>query len=236
MATTTTVAWYDLIPEVPELPEDALQQDDTIMHLFSVLTARYSDNAYVLVSGQTNVIYNSAVPGSFVSPDCYVVFGVDVDLIRRERRSYRIDEWGVAPAFVAEVASASTAGRDLGDKRRIYARMGAQEYWRFDKAGEHYGEPLAGERLIDGEYQPCERYEDETGVVWQRSEALGVDFCWGLDEQGHTGFQMRDTATGRWLNTLAEAERRIEAERDARQAAEARVAELEAKIRRLRGE
>ena len=30
--------------------------------------------------------------------------------------------------------------------------MGAQEYWRLDRMGDNYGEPLVGERLVDGEY------------------------------------------------------------------------------------
>jgi len=269
-STTTTVAWYDLIPEAPEPPEDGMQQDDTIMYLFSVLSAHYADDPSVLVSEQTNVIYNSAVPGSFVSPDCYVVFGVPDDrMIKRNRRSYRVDEWDALPAFVAEVASASTARRDLNEKREIYAQMGVQEYWRFDAfGGEYYGEPLVGERLVDGEYRRIEQHDEPDGSVWSRSEVLRVDFWCITDADGYTEFRLKDADSGEWLNSLRDeqearrqeqearrqeqearlmerrnAERRLAAEqlarfeeRQSRLAAEARVAELEAELKRLRGE
>ena len=116
-----------------------MQQADIILYIMSLLWVRYKNVPGVLVSEQTNVIYDSEVPGSFVVPDGYVVFGVDTETIKMYRRSYRIDEWGVAPAFVLEVASESTARRDLTEKRALYARMGVAEYWRLDRHG-FYGE------------------------------------------------------------------------------------------------
>ena len=218
--------WYDLIGD-PEQPEDAMQQDDTIHDVMSVLKARYENDADVLWSNQTNVIYDSAVPGSVVAPDGYIVFGVDANAIKRDRRSYRIDEWGVAPGFVLEVASESTASRDLGEKREIYAGMGAREYWRLDRTGDIYGEPLVGERLVDGEYVAFELHTEPNGDIWSRSEVLGVDFYCRV-EGGLGRFLLRDSATGEWLNTLAE-------ERAARRAAEAKVQELQAELDRLGG-
>ena len=92
-------------------------------------------------------MYDSDTPGSVVAPDGYIVFGVDVGTIKRDRRSYRIAEWGPPPAFVLEVASESTASRDLNEKRDIYARMQAQEYWRLDRRGAYYGENLWSARV-----------------------------------------------------------------------------------------
>ncbi len=258
--TTTTVPWYDLIPDVPEPPEDGMQQNDTTIHLNAILMARYANDPDVLVAGPaTNVIYNSEVPGSVIVPDCYVVFGVpDERMIKRDRRSYRVDEWDAVPAFVAEVASPSTASRDLNEKRDIYAQMGVQEYWRFDiTGGEYYGEPLVGERLVDGEYRRIDQHDEPDGSVWSRSDVLGVDFWCIPDSDGYTEFRLKDTVSGEWLNTLIEAEQarfaaeqarlveretrlaaeaRAEQELTARQTAEERAAELEAELRRLRGE
>ncbi len=258
--TTTTVPWYDLIPDVPEPPEDGLQQDHTITVIKSILMARYANDPSVLIAGPaTNVIYDSEVPGSVIVPDCYVVFGVpDERMIKRDRRSYRIDEWDAVPAFVAEVASRSTARRDLNEKRDIYAQMGVQEYWRFDAfGGEYYGEPLVGERLVDGEYRRIEQHDEPDGSVWSRSEVLGVDFWCIPDSDVYTEFRLKDAVSGEWLNTLADAEQaRLTAEhssliaeqdrlveREARLAAEARAEqeraarlELEDELRRLRGE
>ena len=248
------IPWYDLINDAPEPPEDAMQQFRTIHVVMSALLARYENDPDTLVAEQSNLVYDSAVRGSVVAPDAFVVFGVDADAIERGRRSYRIDEWGPPPAFVLEVASESTAARDLGEKREIYARMGAQEYWRLDRTGEYYGEPLVGERLVNGEYERFELRTEDDGDIWSRSEALGVDFYhWA--EDGIGWFSMRDSKTGEWLNTLGEeivahaqteaarqvaetrareAETRAQAEREARQTAEARNQELQAALERMR--
>ena len=250
-APTTAVQdtpWYELINEVPEPLEDGMVQDELQSDIKEILKGRYAKDPTVFVSGPlTFVIYDSETPGSFVAPDCFIVFGVDADVMRLERDIYRIDEWGVPPAFVLEVASPSTAARDLGVKREIYARMGAQEYWRVDRTGENYGEPLVGERLVDGEYVRLELHTEPDGEVWSRSELLGVDFYYRV-EDGVGEFSLRDSATGEWLNTLGDeiaarqaaeaqaqaAEAQTQAAEAQTQAAEARNRELQAEIRRLR--
>ena len=246
LATAAETPWYELINDAPEPPEDAMQQANTILIIMSILLARYKNDRTVLVSEQTNVIYDSAVPGSVIVPDGYIVFGVDTDTIEMYRRSYRIDEWGVPPAFVLEVASESTARRDLTEKRALYARIGVTEYWRLDKHG-YYGEPLVGERLVNGEYVRFELHAEPDGDTWSRSEVLGVDFYHRL-EDGVSVFLLKDSATGEWLSDLGEEiEARQEAEqawqeaeqarleeREARLAAEARNQELQAELERLR--
>ena len=231
--------WYELINDAPEPPEDAMQQASIIFYIMQILWARYKNDRTVLVSEQTNVIYDSAVPGSVIVPDGYVVFGVDTDTIEMYRRSYRIDEWGKPPDFVLEVASESTAARDLSEKREIYARIGAQEYWRLDRHG-YYGEPLVGERLVDGEYVRFELHTESNGYTWGRSEVLGVDFYHRVEENISI-FLLRDSITGKWLGDLdeeIEAHAETEAARqeaEARaQAAEARNQELQAELERLR--
>ena len=244
------IPWYDLIPEVPEPPEDAMQQEDTILVVMSILKARYDNIPGALWFSQSNLIYDSAVPGSFVSPDGCVVLGLNTDAktIKRDSRSYRIDEWGQTPVFVLEVASQSTANRDLGEKREIYERMGAQEYWRLDRRGEYYGEPLVGERLVNGEYVRFPLHREANGDIWSRSEALGVDFYYREEEESYGIFLLRDSETSGWLNDLGgeiaarqavefrarEAEARAQSEGNARQEAEARNRELEAELERLR--
>ena len=248
-AAVETRPWYDLIDD-PEPPEDAMQQFTTIYVVFSALMSRYENDPNTLVANQSNLVYNSAVRGSFVAPDIFVVFGVDAELVERDRRSYRIDEWGPPPAFVLEAASESTAARDIGVKREIYAGMGAQEYWRLDRKGEYYGEPLVGERLVDGEYMRCELHTEPNGDVWSRSEVLGVDFYYRAEDESFGVFLLRDSVTGEWLNTLSEeiaahaetetarqvAEARAQAEARARQVAEARAQAVEARNQELQAE
>ncbi len=227
------IPWYELINDSPEPPEDAMQQASTILHITSILMARYQDDPTTLVSRRTNVIYDSAVPGSVIVPDVYVVVGVDADTIETYHRSYRIDEWGVPPAFVLEVGTPVTARRDLSVKRDLYARMGAQEYWRLDRIGESYPEPLVGERLVDGQYVRLDLHIEPDGEVWSRSELLGVDFYYRV-EDGVGEFSLRDSATGEWLNTLGDEIAARQAAEAQAQAAEARNRELQAEIQRLR--
>lgn len=233
--------WYELINDAPEPPEDAMQQADIILYIMSILMARYKNVPGALVSEQTNVIYDSMVPGSVIVPDGYIVFGVDTETIKMYRRSYRIDEWGVPPAFVLEVASESTARRDLTEKRELYAGIGIQEYWRLDRHG-YYGEPLVGERLVNGEYVRFELHTEPNGDIWSHSEVLGVDFYHRV-EDGISWFLLKDGITGEWLGDLGEevaAHAETEAARrdaEARaRAAESRNEELQAELERLRRE
>ena len=236
------VPWYELINEVPEPPEDGLVEDAVITLIKEILVARYANDPTTLVLGPvTFLIYDSDTPGSLIAPDCYVMFGVDADFILDYRQSYRIEEWGVVPAFALEVASPSTARRDLTEKRELYARIGIGEYWRLDKFRENYGEPLVGERLVDGEYVRFELHTDENGDIWSRSEALGVDFYYRAENENLGTFLLRDSATGEWLNDLRgeiaarqEAESRVQEAESRAQEAEARNRELEAELERLR--
>ena len=231
---TVEIPWYELINDAPEPPEDAMQQADTILYVMSILKARYENDSNVLWSSQSNVIYDSDTPGSVIVPDGYLVFGVPARFIETERRSYRIDEWGKPPDFVLEVASESTARRDLVEKREIYARMGVQEYWRLDKHG-YYGEPLVGERLVNGEYVRFELHTEPNGDTWSRSEVLGVDF-YQRSEDGLSTFMLRDSATGEWLGDLSEEVEAHAQTKAARQVAEARAQEAEARNRELLAE
>ena len=117
------------------------------------------------------------------------------------------------------------------------------------RTGEYYGEPLVGERLVNGEYERIELHSEANGDIWSRSDVLGVDFYYRLADDDEVGrFLLRDSVTGEWLNTLsdeiaahakteaarAEAEAaRVEAEA-AQAEAEARNRELLAELERLR--
>ena len=238
------VPWYELIDEVPEPPEDGLVEDAVITLIKAILVARYASDPTTLVLGPaTFLIYDSDTPGSLIAPDCYVMFGVDADFIIDYRQSYRIEEWDVIPAFALEVASPSTARRDLTEKRELYAHIGIGEYWRLDKFRENYGEPLVGERLVNGEYERLELHSETNGDVWSRSEALGVDFYYRAENENLGIFLLRDSATGEWLNDLSveiearqAAEARAQEAETARQVAEARVREQEARNRELQAE
>ncbi len=182
-------------------------------------------------------------------PDLMVAFNVDLEIVTIAN-GYVIEEVGKPPDFVLEVASEFTARNDYTTKRITYARLGVPEYWRFDyTGGQHYGAPLASDRLSDsGIYQPIPLNMEPDGVIWGYSEALGLSLCWvagrlrywdraqGIYLPDSTETEARAEAEAARANAEAAranvAEARAEAESRARAAAEARVRELEQELRR----
>ena len=159
----------------------------------------------------------------------------------RARNGYLVPEQGKPPDFVLEVASATTHERDEGYKRNAYANMGVTEYWRFDNTGDWYETPLAGDVLVDGQYQPLPIHRTEEGHYRGHSPVLNLDLCW---EDGLLRFW--DPVGQRYLTTdleeraarreaeaaRAEAEARVREAEAARADAEARIRELEEELRR----
>ena len=183
-------------------------------------------------------------------PDLLIAFGVDPAAYYGSN-GYIIQNQGKPPDFVLEVASRSTGSQDTGEKRLDYEALGVAEYWRFDETGQYHGTRLAGDRLVDGRYQPIAIEELADGVLQGRSASLDLYLRW---ERGRLGWH--DPATGRHIATfdseraradreregrLQEREGRLQErdarvqEREARLTAEARIRELEAENRRLRG-
>ena len=170
-------------------------------------------------------------------PDLSVTLDGDGDLVE-EQGGYAIDSQGKPLDFALEIASLTTGETDYTDKRLDYEEFGVREYWRFDSTGgEFHDAPLAGDRLVDGRYRPIEIVEEPDGLLWGYSEVLGVELCW---DEGI--LRLRDPRTGEFLWTPEElneaylaAEARADKERAARETAEARIAEMEAELRRLRG-
>ncbi len=240
MATTRTITnafvnrvLPDIFYEDPEPVEDGMQQAPVIIEIAHLLTAQFRKQDDVFVSAGGFIFYDRSNGNRRIAPDCYISFDVDPKAVLENLPNYWIWEIGKPPDFVLEVASPSTASNDLGRKRDLYAQLGIAEYWRLDPTGgDLYGQPLTGERLIDGEYRQFELHNDADGTVWAYSEVLDLRFHWG--EELEYGFDVRDPETGRTISPEAiEREGRL-AERDARLAAEARERELLAEIERLR--
>ncbi len=161
-------------------------------------------------------------------PDLLIAFGVDPAAYEASN-GYLISEQGKPPDFVLEVASESTAHIDVVDKRNDYAALGISEYWRFDTRGEYHGARLAGDRLVDGQYQPVPIEELAADVLQGYSAALNLNIRW---ERGELGWY--DPATGLHILTYDDQRARADREREARLQAEARVRELEEELWRLR--
>ena len=97
---------------------------------------------------------------------------------------------------------------------------------------------MVGERLVEGEYTRLELNHEDDGRLWAHSDALNLDVWWIEGE-----LRFWDIATSNWLLNYEEeqvarlaAQAQAQAERAGRLAAEARLAEMEAELLRLRGE
>ena len=224
--TTRTAAGTEIIySETDGMPlPDGVFQDPLFREIVSTLETFFKDQPNTVVSGNTFIYYEEGNPRSSVSPDCYVAYDSDVELLL-SNNTYRLWEMGKPPDFVLEIASVSTATVDTGHKRELYARLGMSEYWRYDSTGgEFYREPLVGEYLVDGEYRRFEMRHEADGRVWGHSPALNLDLWW---DDGRLHFW--DPVQEAWLLSQEE-------ENAGRLAAEARVETLEAELRRLRGQ
>jgi hypothetical protein len=77
-----------------------------------------------------------------------------------------------APLFIAEVASRSTVGDDVGAKREVYEAVGVREYVVFDPDGSLLSTPILAWHLERGAFVSWRPEADG----WWRSDALGISF------------------------------------------------------------
>ena len=199
-------------------------QRKALWYANDVLARRYRDHPDVYVSANLFVYYEEGDPRAVVAPDVFVVLGV----AGHDRRAYKVWEEGKVPDFVLEVTSRSTRATDQGSKRQVYAKLGVSEYWRFDPTGDYLDPPLVGERLEGDRYVRLPLDSSREGSLAGRSTVLGLDLTVA---QGRLRF--RDSATGEALPASDELERRVVQETRAREAAEARAARTEARLRAL---
>ena len=226
-------------PDPPEIPEDKMTSFNQLTANGAAhhLVQHLGDPEATLVAGEH---YLAVVPTTDMTgvryPDLLVAFGADPVAYYRSN-AYVISEQGKPPDFVLEIVSPSSRRADRVDKREDYAALGIPEYWRFDETARRRENRLAGDRLVEGVYEPIAIEELPDGVLQGYSAALNLYLRW---EQGQ--LRLHDPATGRHILTYddqrarAESERdRAESERDRADSAEARIRELEEENRRLRG-
>ena len=205
--------------------------------------------------------YISPVPTrdltGLVYPDLLIAFDADSEALDRSN-AYVISEQGKAPDFILEVASRSTRARDRIVKRDTYAELGVLEYWRFDEKPTLLNPGLAGDRLVEGEYQPIaievlpggrrRGYSAVLDLVLEWSDRQ----LWWFDPKRDEYLRnlveeqvVREVAEEAWQQAEARAdtaeiradtaEARAREEEQARLQAEARIRELEAQLERRNG-
>ena len=219
-------------PDPPEIQEDKMTSFDQLTPNGNAhhLVQHLGNLDTTLVAGEH---YLSLVPTRDMTgvryPDLLVAFGVDPAAYYR-RNAYVISDQGKPPDFVLEIASRSSRRTDRVDKRVDYAALGIPEYWRFDEAGRTPEARLAGDRLVDGRYEPIAIEEPEDGVLQGYSAMLNLYLRW---EQGQ--LRLHDPATGQHIATFESERARADSAEARADSAEARIRELEAENQRLRG-
>ena len=168
------------LPDPPRAPD--MQQYAHIANAASTLMAHFASRPGTLISGEGFLCYDTRSHDGWLVPDCVVAFDVDPEPIT-DRNGYVISEVGKPPDFVLEVASRRTGQADYTRKRFGYAHYGVREYWRFDHTGGQYHDvPLAGDRLVNDDYEPIPLADDRPGKMYGMlsgySEALDLYLCW----------------------------------------------------------
>ena len=203
----------------------------TIDAIYHALNTRLSGPA-CFVAAELRVHRDPRNLRDYKEPDVMVALGV-ADAIRER---YIIPDEGKAPDLVIEALSPSSEeNSDLDEKVRWYAREGVREYVVVDPQGKFGAEQprLQRFRLEAGADLPPE-LADADGILRSRLIPFGFTV--------HDNWvRVIDLATSELLPTPKESEqRRLEAEREVREArtrawaAEARAADLEAELARLR--
>lgn len=195
---------------------------ELMAYLIAALKVHFMGQQDVYVSGNNFIFWEEGQPKSRISPDTYVVFGVE-DRLRDSYFAWK--EGGLLPSVVFEVTSRHTQREDVETKLPCYEQtLKTPEYFLFDPTGDYLKPRLQGYRLEDGQYV---RLEPTGGKL--HSQQLDLD----LVQVGET-LRLYDPAKRIFLPTPQEQAERYEAEARRAEDAETEVARLRAEIEALR--
>ena len=189
-------------PPLPDPPEREPEDMTSFDHLTKNggahhLAQHFGHPRTTVVGGERYIIREPGTPAADRRfPDLLIAFDADPEAYQ-DSNSYVISEQGKPPDFVMEIASESTGQEDTGNKRTWYAGLGIPEYWRFDQIGRFHGSRLAGDRLVDGQYEPISIDEIQAGILQGYSAALGLFVRW---ERGE--LRWHDPETGQEIPTF----------------------------------
>jgi Uma2 family endonuclease len=145
----------------------------------------------VYVTGNLLLFYEEGNRRRHVSPDCFVVKGLE----QRDRLNYLLWQEGRSPNVVIEITSASTRREDTEFKMGLYRdKIGVAEYFLFDPWQEYLTPSLQGYRLHNGQYVPLSLIAGR-----MPSEQLNLH----LEAIG-TQLRFFDPMTSKWVPTWKE--------------------------------
>ncbi|HEY9706117.1 MAG TPA: Uma2 family endonuclease [Allocoleopsis sp.] len=171
---------------------------DYLIYGVESLKIHFKKRTDVYVSGNLFIYYEKGNPSAVISPDVFVVFGVE----NKQRMSYKTwEENHKVPDFVLEVTSKQTKKVDQEDKPLKYATLGVKEYFQYDPTGDYLKPVLQGGKLVNGSYEKLPLINLENGELMIFSEVLGLEL---RVIQGELRFY--DPVSGKKLLTTEERE------------------------------
>lgn len=223
-------------PNAPKLPpgQDELPYDDgepmeTARHrdqmnlLITTLSEHWPERRDVYVGGNMFVYFSELQwkGEKFRGPDVFVV--LDTDRTKERKSWVAWEEGGRLPDVVIELLSESTAALDRGEKKRVYERIWRTgHYVVFDP----FEKTLEGFELVANRYVPIA--PNARGDLPIRSLGLSLGVRDGVYRAERGDWLRWLDAEGNPIPTGAE---RADEERARADAAEKRIAELEAALR-----
>ena len=207
MATKPTATQPFLpLPDPPDRePEDMtsfdhLTRNGSVHHLIQ----HFGNPESTIVAGERYITREPGVPAEErMAPDLLIAFSADPQAYKDDN-GYIISSQGKPPDFVMEIASRSTGRQDVEKKRTAYANLGIPEYWRFDETGNFHGTMLAGDRLVDGRYEPVSIETLEEGVLQGYSDVLNLFVQWE-----HGELRWHDPETGQHILRYSDLQSRV---------------------------
>ncbi len=189
-----------------------------IINTLTVLTHYLAEQSAIILSNQF-LYYVEGLPSARVAPDIMVIFDVEPGI----RNNYKVWEEGQVPKLIIEMTSQGNKENDYSFKKNLYEQLSVEEYWLFDPRGEWVPEQLLGYRLqAEGFYRK---------ITNNYSETLQLNL---VPEGSLLTFYRGDN--GEKLLIPEELWQALEAETQARQAAEQKAVELEMMLDRYRNQ
>jgi len=232
---STAITPQNIPPDVDYPTSDGKPMAETPIHrqnltaLIEMLEVWYAGREDVYISGNMMMYYELGNKRRHISPDVFVVIGVDA---AKQRDAYLTwSEPKPTLDLVVEFTSPSTAGEDLEDKRELYRTvLGVREYLLFDPKTDYLDPPQQLFRLEKKRYRAVQPINGRLP-----SEVLGLHF-----ERVGEFLRLYDPRTNQWIPLQADlTEReRVRADKEAERADKEQELRLQGdqEIARLRAE
>lgn len=203
---------------------ESTAHDDVLNYFRNAAFALLADRPDAMVQQNLLILFEEGNRAAAVEPDVTIALGVG----RHPRNSYKLWVEGRPPDLVVEGLSEKTWHRDIDIKPALYRDLGVREYWQIDPLG-RLRDPITGYRLEEGVYEP---------VVPSRPDVYRSDVLYAEISYDRAEMVIRDARTGDRIPPIHDALRQRDdalrqrsEERKAYEAALARIAELEDRLK-----